>query len=97
MNISTFLAVVGITNPLKGNPENFIDILAIIANFIFNLGVPVAVVIIIISGIKMLVSGGKSGMYQSGLNGLKYAILGLAVLLVGKGFFSLIKTFLGGD
>jgi len=86
-----------ITNPLKGGPENIIDVLGIIANFIFNLGVPVAVIIIIYSGITMLISGGKPANYQKGVHGLKYALLGLAVLLIGKGFFSLIKTFLGGD
>ena len=86
-----------ITNPLKGGGENIIDILGIIVNFIFNLGVPVAVIIIIISGIRMLVSGGKPANYQKGVDGLKWSIVGLAVLLIGKGFFSLIKTFLGGD
>ncbi|OGN12873.1 MAG: hypothetical protein A3C71_01085 [Candidatus Yanofskybacteria bacterium RIFCSPHIGHO2_02_FULL_43_15c] len=86
-----------ITNPLKGGAENVIDILGIIANFIFNLGVPVAVIIIIISGIRMLVSGGKPANYQKGLDGLKWSVIGLAVLLIGKGFFSLIKTFLGGN
>lgn len=90
------LAVVGIINPLKGGAENVMDILGIVANFIFNLGVPVAVIIIIISGIRMLVSGGKPANYQKGVNGLKWSIVGLAVLLIGKGFFSLIKTFLGG-
>lgn len=72
------------------------DILGIIANFIFNLGVPVAVIIIIYGGIMMLISGGKPAQYQKGINALKYAVYGLAILLVGKGFFSLIKTFLGG-
>lgn len=85
----------GLTNPLKG-AENLTDILGILANFIFNLGVPVAVIIIIYSGIMMLISGGKPATYQKGINGLKWSMVGLAVLLIGKGFFSLIKTFLGG-
>src|SRR3989344_4448241 len=87
----------GISNPLKDGPESIIDLFGIIANFIFNLGVPVAVFIIIYSGIMMLISGGKPAMYQKGINGLKYSMIGLAVLLIGKGFFSLIKTFLGGN
>ncbi len=86
-----------ITNPLKGGGENILDILALLANFIFNLGVPVAVIIIIISGVRMLVSGGNSKKYMDGVNGLKWSTIGLGVLLIGKGFFSLIKTFLGGD
>ena len=85
----------GLTNPLRG-AENLTDVLGIIATFFFNLGVPVAVGIIVYSGILMMVSGGKPATYQKGLNGLKYAAIGLAVLLIGRGFFSLIKTFLGG-
>jgi len=91
-----FNLLADITNPLKGGGENILDILALLANFIFNLGVPVAVIIIIISGIRMLVSGGNSKKYMDGVNGLKWSVIGLGVLLIGKGFFSLIKTFLGG-
>ncbi len=83
-----------LTNPLKG-AENLMDIFSILANFIFNLGVPVAVIIIIYSGIRMLISGGKPASYQKGIDGLKYSLLGLALLLIGKGFVSLITTFLG--
>ena len=95
MNFLYSSLLAALTNPLKG-AENLTDILGIIATFIFNLGVPVAVIIIIYSGIRMLISGGKPAEYQKGINGLKYALYGLAILLIGKGFFSLIKTFLGG-
>ena len=93
-NATNFLAT--ITNPLKG-ANSLSELLGVLANFIFNLGVPVAVVIIIISGIRMLVSGGKPAAYQKGVDGLKWSMVGLGVLLIGKGFFSLIKTFLGGN
>lgn len=96
MNLIDFFGLISLTNPLKG-AESLIDILGIMANFIFNLGVPVAVIIIVYSGITMLVSGGKPAIYQKGINGLRYSLEGLAILLIGKGFFSLIKTFLGAE
>jgi len=83
-----------IDNPLAGKAENVIDLLAIIANFVFQLGVPVAVIVIIYSGILFLVSRDKPAIVQKATNGLKYAAIGLAVLLIGKGFVSLIQSIL---
>ncbi|MGD0976697.1 MAG: hypothetical protein ABR875_00135 [Minisyncoccia bacterium] len=81
-------------NPLAGTPTSFQDLIGIIANFIFNLGIPVSVIIIIYGGFRMLTSGGVPKNYQAGLNALKYAVLGLAVLLIAKGFVSLVQSIL---
>ncbi|MBI2676599.1 MAG: hypothetical protein HYX21_01420 [Candidatus Yanofskybacteria bacterium] len=83
-----------IDNPLAGKADNIIDLLAILANFIFQLGVPVAVIIIIYSGILYLVSADRPAVVQKATNGLKYAAIGLAVLLIGKGFVSLVQSIL---
>ncbi|MBI2057815.1 MAG: hypothetical protein HYT63_02435 [Candidatus Yanofskybacteria bacterium] len=83
-----------IDNPLAGKADNIIDLLAIFANFIFQLGVPVAVIIIIYSGILYLVSADRPAVVQRATNGLKYAAIGLAVLLIGKGFVSLVQSIL---
>ena len=83
-----------IDNPLAGKAENVIDLLAIIANFVFQLGVPVAVIVIIYSGILFLVSRDKPAIVLKATNGLKYAAIGLAILLIGKGFVSLIQSIL---
>jgi len=84
-----------IDNPFKGGAENIMDVLAILANFIFQLGIPVAVIIIIYSGILYLVSADRPVVVQKATAGLKYAAIGLTVLLVGKGFVSLIQSILG--
>ena len=83
-----------IDNPLAGKAENGIDLLAIIAHFVFQLGVPVAVIVIIYSGILFLVSRDKPAIVLKATNGLKYAAIGLAILLIGKGFVSLIQSIL---
>ena len=83
-----------IDNPFVGGTDNIIDLIAVLANFIFQLGVPVAVIIIIYSGILYLVSADRPAMVQKATNGLKYAAIGLAVLLIGKGFVSLVQSIL---
>ena len=54
----------------------------------------VAVIIIIYSGILYLVSADRPAVVQKATNGLKYAAIGLAVLLIGKGFVSLVQSIL---
>lgn len=84
----------GIANPFKADVNNVMDLLAVLANFIFQLGIPVAVIIIIYSGILFLVAGDNVGRVTQAVNGLKYAAIGLAILLIGKGFVSLIQSIL---
>ncbi len=86
--------IFGLENPLKGDIKNIPDLLKLIGQFIFNLGIPVAVIIIIYAGFLMLTSGGNPTQYGRGLTALKYAVLGLAVILIGTGFVSLIKSIL---
>jgi hypothetical protein len=81
-------------NPLIGAPTDIVSLIALVATFLFNLAIPVAVIVIIYGGLRMLLSGGVPANYQKGLNALKYASLGLAILLIGQGFVSLIKSIL---
>lgn len=81
-------------NPLVGNPKSIGELVGIIANFIFNIAIPIAVIIIVYGGFRMLTSGGIPKNYQAGLDALKYASLGLAVLIIAKGFTSLIQSIL---
>lgn len=83
-----------LTNPLKGDPRSIPGLIGIIANFLVSLAIPVAVIIIIYAGFLMLTSGGVPARYQKGLTALSWAILGLAVILIGRGFVSLIQSLL---
>ncbi len=82
-----------IKNPFKGGVDSVMGLLAVLANFIFQLGIPVAVIIIIYSGVTYLTAG-TTDRVKRGTNGLKYAALGLAILLIGKGFVALIQSIL---
>ncbi len=74
--------------------ENFQDLINIIGRWIFNLAIPIAVIIIIYAGVLMLTAGGVPAQFQKGAKALWYAVLGLAVVLIGKGFVTLIQSIL---
>lgn len=81
-----------LTNPIGVN--EFQDLVNIIGKWIFNLAIPIAVIIIIYAGLLMLTAGDNPGRFKKGSDALKYAVIGLAVVLIGKGFVTLIKSIL---
>lgn len=81
-----------IPNPIGIN--TFQELVNVIGRWIFNLAIPIAVIIIIYAGVLMLTSGGDPGRFKKGMSALKYAVIGLAIVLIGKGFVSLIKSIL---
>lgn len=80
-----------------GNPigmDDFNDLVNQIGDWIFNLAIPIGVIVIVYAGIMMMSSAGEPKRYQSGLDALKYAVIGLAVVFIGKGFVVLIKSII---
>ena len=81
-----------IRNPLE--VDNLQDLVNIIGRWIFNLAIPIAVIMIIYAGGLMLTSGGNPKRFGDGMTTLRYAVIGLAIILIGKGFVSLIQSVL---
>lgn len=79
-------------NPIGA--ESFQDLVNIIGKWIFNLAIPIAVIIIIYAGVLMLTAGGNPTKFQEGAQALWYAVIGLAVVLIGKGFVTLVQSIL---
>lgn len=73
---------------------DFQDLINIIGKWIFNLAIPIAVIIIIYAGVLMLTAGGVPARFQKGAKALWYAVIGLAVVLIGKGFVTLVQSIL---
>jgi hypothetical protein len=84
--------VFNLPNPI--GVMTFQDLVNIIGKWIFNLAIPIAVIIIIWAGVLMLTSGGDPSRFKKGSEALKYAFIGLAIVLIGKGFVTLIKSIL---
>lgn len=83
-----------ITNPLKGGANDFTSLVKILAQWIFNLAIPIAVAMIVYSGILFLTAQGEEPKITKAKDVLKYAVIGLAIILIGSGFVTLIKSVL---
>ncbi len=85
-------------NPLGGGEDNLLDLINTVARWIFNLAIPIAVIFIIYGGILFLTAGAYADGVKKGKEILKYAIMGLAIVFIGKGFVSLVMSIvkLGG-
>ncbi|OGN11705.1 MAG: hypothetical protein A3I26_02755 [Candidatus Yanofskybacteria bacterium RIFCSPLOWO2_02_FULL_43_10] len=83
-----------IPNPLKGGASDFTSLVKIIAQWIFNLAIPIAVAMIVYAGILFLTAQGEPAKVAKAKEVLKYAIIGLAIILIGSGFITLIQSIL---
>ena len=81
-----------IPNPI--GLETLTDLLTVIINWIFTISIPIVIAIIIWSGIKFITSRGNPSELQKAKSMLWWAIVGLAIILVGGGFITLINSIL---
>ncbi|KKR08622.1 MAG: hypothetical protein UT35_C0013G0002 [Candidatus Yanofskybacteria bacterium GW2011_GWD1_39_16] len=83
-----------IPNWLKGQPSSLTDLLDIIAKWLFNLAIPVAVGLIIYAGVLLMTAGPNPANVKKGGAILKWVAIGLAIIFINKGFISLIRSVL---
>lgn len=81
-----------VPNPVKA--DNLTELLADVANFIFIIAIPIAVIVILISGIRYLLAGGNEDKINSARRALVWAAVGLVIILIGKGIISVIQSLL---
>ncbi|MEK7164243.1 MAG: pilin, partial [Patescibacteria group bacterium] len=67
-----------IPNPLKGGASDFTSLVKILAQWIFNLAIPIAVAMIVYAGILFLTAAGEPAKITKAKEVLKYAVIGLA-------------------
>ncbi len=84
-----------IQNPVVGSPKNVLDFGILIANWIFNIAIPIVIIFIIYGGFKFVISRGNPSKVQEAKRLLWYTVIGLAIVLIGKGFIVLIQSILG--
>ena len=71
-------------------------VINLIAQWIFNISIPIVVGLIIYAGLKFILARGESGKVSEAKKILQMALLGLAIILIGRGFVSLITSILSG-
>ena len=79
-------------NPL--GTDKLEDLVTSITNGLKTIAIPIAVLMIIFAGVKFLIAGGNTEMVTSARKTLTWAIVGLAIILIGTGFLSLIQDIL---
>src|SRR3989344_3315979 len=80
-----------ITNPLaSGGANTVLDLIGVVLTWITNISIPIAVILILWAGLLMLTAGVKQTNWQKGKDILKYTVIGLAIIFIGRGFVTLI-------
>jgi hypothetical protein len=79
-----------------GNQDIF-AVLLLILNWILNIAIPLLTILIIYAGVRFMLSRGNPGQIQAAKNILYWALIGYAVILVGKGFIYIVDSVLRGQ
>ncbi|MEA2092519.1 MAG: pilin [Patescibacteria group bacterium] len=82
-----------IENPLEH--DTIEDIIAAVVSFITLVALAIAPIIFIWGGLKFYFAGGDPGKAKEATNLIKWAIIGLAVVLVANGIHLVIRDVLG--
>ena len=65
-----------------------------LATWLLNIAIPIAVAMIVYAGVMFLTSRGDTTKVAQAKKILLYAVIGLAIILIGKGFITLIESVL---
>ena len=76
-------------------PGDIIVIIEAIANWIFVILLAVAVIFVLIAAFQFLTSGGAPERISAARTNLLYAVVGVGVAVLARGFIELVKTIAG--
>lgn len=79
-------------NPL--GTTDFSDIAENIIDWIINIGILIAIIMIVYSGLLFMTAAGNEEKITKARKALTWSLIGLAVLLTGRGFISIIQEIL---
>ena len=83
---------VRLDNPIQSG--TFEELVTGIARWVGRIAIPIAVIVIIIAGIKFMIAKGDITKVAEAKKMLLYAVVGLAIVFIGGGFVSLIQSIL---
>lgn len=87
------LASAQVPNPLKAG--TFTELIASISDFLLNIGGALATLMILYGGFLYVTSAGDEQKVKAAHQTLTYAIVGLVVVIIGKGFIYVIQDIIG--
>jgi hypothetical protein len=78
-----------------GSPVKSLEkLVLVILNYLFTAGLFLATILIVYAGILMITSSGNEEQFAKGKRLIVYAILGLVLVIMGRGIVDLIKNYL---
>lgn len=80
-------------NPLKAC--SFGDLIETVSNFIFYVAIAIVPLMVVIAAFYFLTSAGDPKRYRTAIDIIKYAFIGLGIILLAKGLVSTIKWIIG--
>lgn len=84
----------GLQNPLEA--DSFAELIEDIIDWVANIGILIAVGMIIYSGVLFMIAGGKDEDITKAKKTLTWSLVGLAILIMGKNWVTLVRSILGG-
>jgi len=85
--------VIRIENPLE--TEDFEVIIGKIIDFIFKIAIPIVPLMMIYAGFLFVTAGGSTQKIEQAKNIIIWTIVGLAIVLLARGFLAIIEQLLG--
>lgn len=82
-----------IDNPLRAN--SFAELFVGITNWIAGLAAIVAVLMVVIGGFQYMIAGGNEAKTKSAINTIKWALIGLVIILLSWSLLKTVLTLLG--
>src|SRR3989344_212379 len=74
----------------------FIDLVKKLAQFLRDIGIPIAVIMILYAGLVYMTAAGNPKRIQLAHSIFIWSLLVLAILLIGSGIATMVCKFLGG-
>ena len=74
--------------------QGFTDLFDKIITWLMRIAIPIGVIMIVISGVLMVISQGTPQKVTQAKTIFRYAIIGLAIVLIGKGFITLLESII---
>ena len=96
--LSFFILLPGLaaTDLPQTGPSSWSQVFSGITQYVFQLGMAVAVIVIISSGVMFMTAGGSEDRVTKAKTTFFWALVGLAICLLGSGFVYFILDVLGG-
>jgi type IV secretion system pilin len=82
-----------IDNPLKAGTIQ--ELIENISGFLFGVAMAVAVIVIVLAGIKFVTAGGEPAKIEEAKKMILYSVIGVAIMILANGLIQIIRNVLG--